>query len=223
MQGAIETVPSTVWNHYGKEDGLFDMAIAEVPAAGEESALVAYEKLSGLLKAVQANLRDLANKIFDNVSSKTLKVPKPSEIAQAVKDQQAASEDADKESRAFAKATIPAKVSDAGAAKIQELDGKAAAANARLAVVASEIASAPPKAAAAAAEQVKLEGSGKSTPALRTNLAGKVQDFLRCRQSSKKFSRNSEKFLLKEAQSFSVARFYRGQQEIELQFRLRTL
>ena len=117
---ALEMVPTTVWRQYDA-NGMLQMNVSGLQGAGIEKAQEAYDSLTTLLPAVYNTMSSVSNRVFDNVSSKTLRVPKGDDIVKAVQDQQMAAKEADDKAKALYRASRSGANTPADDAELQQL------------------------------------------------------------------------------------------------------
>ncbi|MGM9490384.1 hypothetical protein [Ideonella sp. YS5] len=99
----IEAVPKSIWGQFVSGD--FAMNADKLnDAIGEDKAKDAYDALSRLLVDIHDVLSEIANKVYENVSSKAVRIPKADDIVNAVKDQQLSQADTKLKAAAFAQA-----------------------------------------------------------------------------------------------------------------------
>ena len=105
VRTAIEMVPATVWSQYDSSSGLLQMDVTKLEGLGIEKAQEAYESLTTLFPTIYTTMANITNKVSDNVSSKTVRVPKADDIVQAAEAQKMAAKDADDKAKALHQAS----------------------------------------------------------------------------------------------------------------------
>lgn len=128
VRSSIEMVPKTVWDQYDTTSGLLQMDVTNLQGAGIEKAQEAYDSMTTLLPAIFTSMSTISNKVSDNVSSKTVRVPKADDIANAVKAQQLTAKDAEDKAKALQQASQTGANTEAAAQTLQVLQRSAAAA-----------------------------------------------------------------------------------------------
>ena len=102
------------------------MDATNLQGVGIEKAQEAYESLTTLLPAIYTSMSTISNAVSDNVSSKTVRVPKADDIANAVKAQQLMAKDAEDKATALQRASQPGANTEAMKEQLQVLQKSAA-------------------------------------------------------------------------------------------------
>lgn len=126
VRASIEMIPKTVWDQYDPTSGLLQMDATNLQGVGIEKAQEAYESLTTLLPAIYTSMSTISNAVSDNVSSKTVRVPKADDIANAVKAQQLMAKDAEDKATALQRASQPGANTEAVKEQLQVLQKSAA-------------------------------------------------------------------------------------------------
>lgn len=126
VRASIEMVPKTVWDQYDTASGELQMDASNLQGVGIEKAQEAYESLTTLLPAIYTSMSTISSAVSDNVSSKTVRVPKADDIANAVKAQQLTAKDAEEKAKALQQASQPGANTEAANEQLQALQKSAA-------------------------------------------------------------------------------------------------
>lgn len=120
VRSSIEMVPASIWAQYDST-GLLQMDVTNLQGAGIEKAQEAYDSLTTLLPSIFSTMSNISNKVFDNVSSKVLRVPKADDIVKAVQEQQMSAKDSSDKAKALYQASKPGANTDAAEEELREL------------------------------------------------------------------------------------------------------
>lgn len=107
MRNEVNLVPSSIWSQYGADGELLGQGLNDGTDAKVNETK---EALEVLLRVIHDRLSQATNKLYENVSSKSLRVPKADDIAKAVSDQQRTSAESGDKANAFTQARTKALV-----------------------------------------------------------------------------------------------------------------
>jgi len=120
VRTSVELVPSSLWAQYDA-DGLLAIQTTQLEGAGIEKAQEAIDSLSTLLLTIHATLSNVVNKVYENVSSKAVRVPKADDIVKAVEAQKLSAPDSDKKALALSLASKTGANSESAVEELRQL------------------------------------------------------------------------------------------------------